>query len=70
MGGERAKYKKKYSREWKLNEKKIHTRQLALKIFMLRPKKNLYTESNNEKKFLRLENSQTPSPITFLMVRP
>ena len=32
-------------------------------------KKNSYTEFDNEKKFLRLENSPSP-PITFLMVRP
>ena len=50
--------------------KKIHARQLALKIFMLRPKKNSYTEFNDEKKFLQLENSPTPSQISFLMVRP
>ena len=30
--------------------------------------KNSYKEFDNEKKFLRLENS--PTPITFLMVRP
>ena len=35
---------------------------------MLWPKKNSYNEFDNEKKFLRLENS--PPPITFLMVRP
>ena len=35
---------------------------------MLRPKKNSYKEFDNEKKFLRLENS--PPPSTFLMVRP
>ena len=32
------------------------------------PEKNSYNEFDNEKKFLRLENS--PPPITFLMVRP
>ena len=32
------------------------------------PEKNSYKEFDNEKKFLRLENS--PPPITFLMVRP
>ena len=32
------------------------------------PEKNSYKEFDNEKKFLRLENS--PLPITFLMVRP
>ena len=36
---------------------------------MLRPKKNLYKEYDNEKKFLRLKNSPS-SPIIFLMVRP
>ena len=36
---------------------------------MLWPKKNSYNEFDNEKKFLRLENSPSP-PITFLMVRP
>ena len=36
---------------------------------MLWPKKKLYKEFYNEKKFLRLENS-LPPPITFLMVRP
>ena len=35
------------------------------------PKKNSYKEFDNEKKFLRLENSPPPPPqITFLMVRP
>ena len=33
------------------------------------PEKNSYKEFDNEKKFLRLENSPPP-PITFLMVRP
>ena len=37
---------------------------------MLRPKKNSYKEFDNEKKFLRLENSPPPPPISFLMVRP
>ena len=50
---------------------KIHARQLTLKKFMLTPKKYSYTEFNNEKKFLRLENSLPPTPpVTFLMVRP
>ena len=35
------------------------------------PEKNWYKEFDNEKKFLRLENSPPPPPpITFLMVRP
>ena len=36
---------------------------------MLWPKKNSHKEFDNEKKFLRLQNSPPP-PITFLMVRP
>ena len=36
---------------------------------MLWPKKNSYKEFV-KKKFLRLENSPPPPPITFLMVRP
>ena len=35
------------------------------------PEKNSYKEFDNEKKFLRLENSPSPPPpITFRMVRP
>ena len=37
---------------------------------MLWPKINSYKEIDDEKKFLRLENSPSPPPITFLMVRP
>ena len=38
---------------------------------MLWPKKNSFKEFDNEKKFLRLEDSPPPPPpITFLMVRP
>ena len=37
---------------------------------MLWPKKNSDKEFYNEKKFLWLENSPPPPPITFLMVRP
>ena len=69
MGGRgRGKYKKKYSRKGKLNEKKIHARQLILKIFMLWPKKNSYKEFDDEKNFC---GSKIPLlSITFLMVRP
>ena len=35
----------------------------------INPKKYLYKEFDNEKKFVRLENSPPPPP-TFLMVRP
>ena len=34
---------------------------------MLWPKKNSYKEFDNEKEFLRLENSPPPHLITFLM---
>ena len=34
------------------------------------PEKNSYKEFDNEKKFLRLENSPPPPPPTFLMIRP
>ena len=37
---------------------------------MLWPKKNSYKKFDNEKKFLHLENSPPPLPITFLMVCP
>ena len=39
---------------------------------MLWPKKSSYKEFDNEKKFMRLENSppSPPPPITLLMVRP
>ena len=38
---------------------------------MLWPKKNSYKEFDNEKKFLRLENSPpSPPPISFLMIPP
>ena len=42
--------------------KKNYARQLILKIFMLWPKRNSYEEFDNEKKFLRLENSPPPPP--------
>ena len=67
-GRGRGKYKKKYSRKGKLNEKKIHARQLILKIFMLWPKKNSYKEFDDQKNFC---GSKIPLlSITFLMVRP
>ena len=48
-----GKVPKKYSRKRKLKDKKIHARQLALKIFMVWPqKKNSYKEFDNKKKFL------------------
>ena len=67
-GGGGGSTKKKYSRKGKLNEKKIHARQLILKIFMLWPKKNSYKEFDDQKNFC---GSKIPLlSITFLMVRP
>ena len=42
--------------------KKIHARQLILKIFIPWPKTNSYKEFDNEKKFLHPKNSPQPSP--------
>ena len=53
--------------------KKIHAGQLTLNNIHAVPKKDSYKEFDNEKKFLRVENSPHPPPppfITFLMVRP
>ena len=63
MGG--CEVQKKHSRKGKLNEKKIHARQLTLKDIHAKPKKNSYKEFDNEKKFLRLENSPPPPPHKF-----
>ena len=55
-GGGGAKYKKKIFAQGKIKRKKIHGRQLTLKIFMLWPKKDSYKEFDNaEKNFMRLE---------------
>ena len=60
-GGGGGEVQKKYSRKGKLNEKNSCTPINPKKIFMLWPKKNSYKEFGNEKKFLRLENSPSPS---------
>ena len=60
MGGGAVEVQKKYSRKGKLNEKNSCTPINPKKIFMLWPKKNSYKEFDNEKKFLRLENSPPP----------
>ena len=52
---------KKYSGKGKLNGKNSCT-PINPKKFMLTPKKYSYKEFNNEKKFLRLENSLPPTP--------
>ena len=60
-GGARAgEVQKNIFVQGKIKWKKIHARQLNLKIFMLRPKKNSYKEFDNEKRILRLKNSPPP----------
>ena len=65
-GGGAGEVQKKYSRKGKLHEKKfLHWRHLILKYIHAMPlKKNSYKEFDNEKKFLRLENSP-PTPHNF-----
>ena len=61
MGGGGGEVQKKYLRKGKLNEKKIHARQLTLKKYSYHVlKKNSYMEFDNENKFLRPENSPPP----------
>ena len=61
---------KKILAQGKIKWKKIHARQLILKnIHAMAEKKKSSKEFDNEKKFLRLENSPPPA-ITFLKVRP
>ena len=67
MGGGRS--TKKNSRKGKLNEKNSCT-PINPKKYSCNGLKNSYKEFDNEKKFLLLENSPLPPPITFLMVRP
>ena len=53
--------KKKYSRKGKLNEKKIHARQLTLEKYSCYGLKlKFMKEFDNEKKFPRLKNSPPP----------
>ena len=56
------KYKKIYV-QGKIKWKKIHARQLTLKNIHAMALKKSYKEFDNDKKFLRLENS--PSPHNF-----
>ena len=70
MGGGGGKYKKKYSRKGKLNEKNSCTPINPEKIFMLWPKKNSCKEFDNEKKIPAARKFPSPPPITFLIVRP
>ena len=62
-GGAAGEVQKKKSRKGKFNLKKILARQLTLRNIHARAWKNSYKKFDNEKKFLRLENS--PSPHNF-----
>ena len=53
------KYKKIYA-QGKIKWKKIHARQLTLKNIHAMALKKSYKEFDNDKKFLRLENSPSP----------
>ena len=66
MGG---KVHKKYSRKGKLNEKKIHARQLILKIIHAMALKKIHTRNLMTKKNSCSLKIPLP-PITFLMVHP
>ena len=62
-GVEAGEVQKKYLRKGRLNEQKIHARQLIQKKYScFGLKKNSYKEFDNEKKFLRLENFPSPPP--------
>ena len=69
MGGG-GEVQKIYSRKGKLNEKNSCTPINPKKYSCYGLKKKSYKEFDNQKKFLQLENSPSPPPITFLMVRP
>ena len=60
-GGDATKYKKIFA-QGKIEWKKIHARQLTLKNIHAKAqkKKKTYKESNNENKFMRLENFPPP----------
>ena len=72
MGAGGGEVQKKNSRKRKLNEKKfLHANQLILKKYSCYSLKKIHTRNfMTKKKFLRLENSPLPPPITSLMVRP
>ena len=59
-GGGSGEVQKKYSRKGKLNEKNSCTPINPKKYSCFGLKKYSYKESDNEKKFLRLENSPPP----------
>ena len=67
-GGGGGRSTKKLFAQGKIKWKKIHARQLTLKIFMLWPKK-IHTRNLITKKIPAARKFPTPT-ITFLMVRP
>ena len=69
-GGGGRSTKKKYSHKGKLNEKKVHARQLTLKKYLCYGLKNIHTRNLIAKKIPAAQPPSPPPPITFLMVRP
>ena len=65
MGGGEGKVRKKYSGKGKLNKKNSCTPIYPKKYSCHGLKKNSNKEFDNEKKFLRLENSPSPTPHNF-----
>ena len=64
-GGAAGEVQKKYLRTEKLDEKKIHARQLALKNIHAMAYKKIHTRN-----LITTKKFPTLPPITFLMVRP
>ena len=60
-GGRRAKYKKIFA-QGKIKFKKIHVRQLIIKMFMLWPKKNSYKEFDTKKNSCGSKIPHRPAP--------
>ena len=60
LWGEASEVQKKHSRKGKLSEKNSYTPINPKKYSCYGLKKNSYKEFDNEKKFLRLENSPPP----------
>ena len=69
MGGGAGEVHKKIFEQGKIKWKKNSCTAINPKKYSCYGlKKNLYKEFDKEKKFLHLENSPPPAPITFLMV--
>ena len=69
MGEGAGEVQKKYSHHEKINEKSSYT-PINLKKYSCYGLKKLYKEFDNEKNIPAAWKFSTPSPITFLMVRP